>query len=170
MDVSQQFWDTADTVVLARSDAFPDALAAGPLAGYVDAPILLTPPASLDAPVRAEIQRLGAQRVYLVGGTTAMSSAVERAVSAVADPARLSGSNRYETAEAVNDEIAEFRDTGLAFSHGAIVSGMAFPDALAAINIPGFQGDGLDVGPDYISLTPPDSLPGDDRRCDPSYP
>ena len=41
------FPDGATNVVLASGEAFPDALAAGGLAGTLDAPILLTPSAEL---------------------------------------------------------------------------------------------------------------------------
>lgn len=168
--VSQEFFDVAGIVVLARADDFPDALAAGPLAGVVDGPILLTPSDALDPRVASEIRRLKANRVYLIGGTAALSAAVETSVAALATAARLDGRNRFETALAVADEAATFREAGPAFGIGAIVNGRSFPDALAAINLSGFGGDGSDLGPDYIGLTPQDFLPGDDRVCDPSYP
>lgn len=41
----------ADTVLIARADDYPDALAGGPLAGAVDAPVLLTPHSGLARPV-----------------------------------------------------------------------------------------------------------------------
>ena len=158
--VSQEFFPAAGAVVLARADTFPDALAAGPLAGFADAPILLTPSRRLDARVAAEIRRLGAQRVYVIGSTAALSAAVAEQAAELAPVTRLQGRNRYATAEAVASEIATYRETGLAFSFGAVVDGAAFPDALSAIN----------SGPDFIRLTPTASLPGDSRVCDPSYP
>ena len=158
--ISEEFFRSADTVVLARADTFPDALAAGPLAGFADAPVLLTPGGRLDARVAEEIRRLGAGRAYLIGSTDALSAGVAQQVAELTAVIRLQGPNRYDTAEAVAGEIATYRETGLAFSFGAVVDGAAFPDALSAIN----------SGPDFIRLTPTASLPGDSRACDPSYP
>jgi hypothetical protein len=116
----------AKGVVLARGDAFPDALAGGPLAGYVDGPLLLSPSNALPAEVRAEIDRVlgGSGTVYLLGGT--LSSSINNALrSAGYQTKRLAGANRYETAIAI---AREMRSTNLFF----VTTGMNYPDALAA--------------------------------------
>ncbi|MFP3441662.1 cell wall-binding repeat-containing protein, partial [Pantoea sp. SIMBA_133] len=41
IEVSKAGWEKSDTVVLARGDEYPDALAGAPLAYKYDAPILL---------------------------------------------------------------------------------------------------------------------------------
>ncbi len=61
--ISQEGWKSADTVVIARGDSFPDALAGAPLAYKYDAPILLTQTESLNPLVKEEIKRLGAEKV-----------------------------------------------------------------------------------------------------------
>ena len=58
--LSQRSFRSAPAVVIARSDAYADALAAAPLAGKLHAPVLLTPPSSLDGRVADEVARLGA--------------------------------------------------------------------------------------------------------------
>lgn len=75
--ISQDAHETADTVVLARADQFPDALAGGPLAARLDAPLLLTGRDGLDARVAEEIERLGATGAVLLGGPSALSPAIE---------------------------------------------------------------------------------------------
>src|SRR5690625_3438015 len=61
----QSEWDDADTVILARTDDFADALASSPLADELGAPILLTGTGSLDSRTATEIERLGASTVII---------------------------------------------------------------------------------------------------------
>jgi hypothetical protein len=118
----------AHAVVLARGDNFPDALAGGPLAAYVQGPLLLTPPSALRAEVMAEIQRVLAPggTVYLLGGTSSVSNAIRDQLEAAGYlTERLAGPNRYETAIAIADELP---DTSNFF----FATGTNYPDALAA--------------------------------------
>ena len=126
VQVSQKGWETAGTVVLARGDSFPDSLAGIPLAYQLDAPILLTHSNRLPAETRAEILRLQADKVVILGGTGAISAAVEaelRAMGLVVE--RIGGSNRFETAIQIAEKMGSF-DTAF------LVSGLDFPDALSA--------------------------------------
>lgn len=67
IQISQEGWQEANTVLLARSDSFPDSLVSVPLSKRYDAPILLTPSNSLDEKVLEEIIRLQATHVILLG-------------------------------------------------------------------------------------------------------
>lgn len=60
---------------LATGSNFPDALSAAPAATNLDAPILLTTPTCAPAAVIAEVARLGANRVIVLGGTNTVSNA-----------------------------------------------------------------------------------------------
>ncbi len=60
--VSRHTWTAATHAVLARSDLFPDALAAAPLATAVDGPVLLTGRDRLHPAVKAELDRLAGCR------------------------------------------------------------------------------------------------------------
>ena len=96
----------ATWVVLSRDDAFPDSLAGASLTG--DGPLLFTATAALSPVTAAEIERvLGpGGRVYLLGGTGAISQAVEDGLTADGyDVIRLSGASRVETAIAVASEV-----------------------------------------------------------------
>ncbi|MCG1024850.1 cell wall-binding repeat-containing protein [Dehalobacter sp.] len=97
-------WGT--TVVLAPADNanLVDALAAAPLAGQENAPILLTFKGSLDAAVKAKIAALGATKVYVVGAISADVAAEVDAMTGVAIEA-LKGNGRIETAKAVNAKL-----------------------------------------------------------------
>ncbi|MEY9926080.1 hypothetical protein ABH926_000700 [Catenulispora sp. GP43] len=91
------------TVLLARSDQYADALAGSVLAK--NGPLLLTPSAALDPAVRAEIVRVlgpahhGAPVVTLLGGTQALSPAVQKAITDLGyGVKRLGGPDRFATA------------------------------------------------------------------------
>ena len=122
------FPDGASTVFLATAADFADALAGAALAGSMGAPVLLTEPDRLPSEIATELQRLAPTDVVILGGTGAVTSAVEEAVVAATGAAtrRLWGQDRFATAVEVS------RD---AYASGAstvvIVNGLNYPDALA---------------------------------------
>jgi putative cell wall-binding protein/uncharacterized coiled-coil protein SlyX len=105
--VSQAGWTTAGTVILARGDDFADAVAGVPLAHQLNAPILLTQTNSIVSATIAEITRLKAERVIILGGPGAISDNVrgelERIGLAVE---RIEGADRYETAARIAERLA----------------------------------------------------------------
>jgi len=143
---------SCETVVLATGQAFPDALSGIGLAGAYGSPLLLTPTASLHAGTLAEIERLGADNVVIVGGTVAVSAGVENALKSEGlSVTRVKGDNRYETAAAVAREVVRINGprTEQPFF---VVRGDAFADALSAAPIAYANGF-------PVLLTAVDSLP-----------
>src|SRR5699024_9098343 len=67
IEISREGWSESDTVILARGDEFADALAGVPLAHELDVPILLTLQDRLSKNGMAEIERLGAENVIVLG-------------------------------------------------------------------------------------------------------
>ncbi len=134
VQVSQdQYPDGAATVVLARQDTYPDSLAGGPLATHLNAPILLTRTDELTDVTKAEIERLGATRVVVLGGTAAVTQAVVDEVladTAVTDEVRYAGDDRFETAALIADA---FPNDGQAYvTEGANVDPRrGWPDAVS---------------------------------------
>lgn len=103
IELSRWAFPHSEDVVIASSLAFPDALVAGPLAGSVDAPILLVPPGHLPDAVVREIQRLHATKAYIVGGDNRVT---QHAVDGlrhigVTSITRLAGEDRWQTSAAV---------------------------------------------------------------------
>ncbi|MCS0673439.1 cell wall-binding repeat-containing protein [Cytobacillus firmus] len=128
VEISKKGWTEADTVVLATGDNYADALAGIPLAKKNDAPLLLTKPNSLSDATKAEIERLGAKKVIILGGKGAVSEAIARDLEdSGLNVERLSGKDRFATAAAIAYEVAP---------NGAeevvVVRGKDFPDALSA--------------------------------------
>ena len=122
-----------DTVILASGRAFPDALAGAALAGDLDAPVLLTEPDRLPAATSTAIDELGADTVFLLGGTAAVSKGVEDALVADGlDVTRLAGTDRYGTAAEIAAAIGSAAVSDLDDLPTAIVAtGRNFADALA---------------------------------------
>lgn len=140
-----------DGAILARADAFADALASASLAGAADIPVLLTSSSQL-SPATADV--LGdllspGDTVWLAGGTNALSVDVEQAVrDAGFDARRLAGADRYATGALLVDAA---RDAGAVNGRIVVASGAGFPDALAA-------GPVAIAGTGVLALVPPIDL------------
>ena len=103
----------ADTVVLVSGTADADALCAAPLAGSVNGPVLLTSRDALDGFAAAEITRLGATEVFVIGSTASVSGhVVDQLKARGLTVTRLGGANRYETAGLVALKVLELSAEG----------------------------------------------------------
>jgi putative cell wall-binding protein len=124
--VSQQGWtSSSDYVVLASGEGYADALCAAPLAKKYNAPILLTESGSLDSSTKAEIERLKAKHVIIIGGYGSISQNVESELkSIVGDVTRLGGNDRYETSVIVAKQLGSIDGV-------VVTSGSGFADALS---------------------------------------
>ncbi|HEV2369745.1 MAG TPA: cell wall-binding repeat-containing protein [Acidimicrobiales bacterium] len=124
---------SAQAVVLGRDDLFADDLAGSPFAHAVNGPLLLTDPAYLDNRTAAEIARVlpPGGTVYLLGQTSALSLAVEKAVAAAGfNPVRVGGPDRYGTALDIADQL---HDPGTIFEADGTHPGGAVSAAPASI-------------------------------------
>ncbi|KYG59384.1 Ig-like domain-containing protein [Planococcus maritimus] len=149
--ISQEGWDSSDTVVLATSANFPDALAGGPLAFQEDAPILLTRTNSLKSETKKEIERLGASRVIILGSTGAISASVEEELEDMdLDIERIGGETRFDTAALIADELSS--------DEVVVANGLNFPDVLSVS--PYAAKNGVP-----ILLTRTDRLPGETEQA-----
>jgi hypothetical protein len=119
--------DSANAVVLARSDFFSDALAGGPLAAEMGGPLLITPGApissSLDPRVLAEIQRVlpVGDTVYILGGDLALSPNIDATLEDLGyKVTREAGADEYATAVDIAKQLGNpttiFEATGLNFA------------------------------------------------------
>lgn len=92
----------AVNAILARDDAFPDAMVGSFLANEFQAPILLTGRDRLPEATRRQLERLGTERVFVLGGVAAIGAAVEAELVALGyDTTRIAGATREDTAAAV---------------------------------------------------------------------
>ena len=118
------------TAILASGQAFPDALAAGPVA-YDDAfPLLLTEQGSLHTAAEQALTTLQIGHVLITGGPAAIGTAVEQRLSALGITfERLAGDTRYSTAQAIATKAVAV--LGHSDTHVDIATGANFPDALS---------------------------------------
>ncbi|SHG16722.1 cell wall-binding repeat-containing protein [Ornithinibacillus halophilus] len=125
VEISQEGWEHADTVVLTTGYNFPDALAGAPLAYMYDAPILLTKN-KLDRTTKEEILRLGAKKIFILGNKSAVPLQVEADLKniGIENIERIGGANRFETAALIAEELGK-SDTAF------VANGLNFPDALS---------------------------------------
>lgn len=155
VEISQRaFPSGASTVFVASGTTFPDALAAGPAAGTLGASLLLTAPTALPTAVRDEIIRLNPDTIYLVGGTGAVSTAVENALKVIQpNTIRLSGANRYATGAAIVDEV-----WSSTVPEVFIATGRNYPDALSAGAVAAGQGIPVILVDGSAATVPPSTI------------
>jgi stage II sporulation protein D len=141
VEISRRAFSSAECVVLVNGTAFADALTAATLAGSVPggAPVLLTGADSLNAGAKQEIERLGASKVYVVGGQNVVANGVldtlrsmpQLSAAPTSSVVRVSGTTRYDTAAAVAGEVGTL--LGDDFDGRVLfVNGEKYADAVAA--------------------------------------
>lgn len=140
-DIADASYPAADTVVLTTGEKLPDALSANPIAGANDAPILLTLTDSIPASTQAALTGIDPTNIIIVGGTAAVSQAVEDELKADGyTVTREAGTDRFKTAAEVALEVgvapdvdADGAGTQAAMPTVALANGLTgLPDAVAA--------------------------------------
>ncbi len=122
---------SVQSVVLARDDVWVDALSSSTLQGELGSPLLLTSPKSLAPEVRAELERLGARTVFLMGGPQAFAPEIAR---------ELSGAGY--TVQRVPGDTAVGNAVAVAIQY--------LPDAETALLVRGVDGTGADETRGYV--------------------
>ncbi|WHZ02438.1 Ig-like domain-containing protein [Neobacillus sp. YX16] len=127
-NVSQMGWERADTVLLVNGRAIVDGLTATPLAAAKNAPILLTTTDSVPIETFAEIARLKAKEIILIGGTGVISTKVETALTAKGyQVSRIGGLTRHNTSLLIARELDKLIDVNTIY----MAYGWGEPDALS---------------------------------------
>lgn len=121
------------TAIIATGKDFADALAGGPLASSPNTgayPVLLVNN-TVPAATKKAIADLAIKQVVILGGTGAVSQAVEAELETEtgSQPTRLAGTTRYGTATKIAD--AGLKDFGMAGKEALLANGAGFADALA---------------------------------------
>jgi putative cell wall-binding protein len=138
------------TAFLATGQNFADALAAGPVAWAKKLPVFLTTPSSLSTDASTGLKELGIERVVILGGTGAVSTAVENQVKTALPSAtveRVFGIDRTATAT----QLATWALTNAGFvdTHINLARGDDFADALA-----GGPHGGRESAPTLLTFSP----------------
>ena len=139
VEISQEGWGSgANTVFLVNGNANADGLTATPLAAAYNSPILLTKADSLNEATKAEIKRLNASKVILIGGETVLSNKIVQDIKGInsnISVERIGGIDRYETSLL----IAQRLDSSVDVSKAYICYGLGEADALSISSKAGYE-------------------------------
>lgn len=127
--ITREGFSSSSTVIIATLSGYWDALTASSLAGLNECPILLTDGSTLSSQTASEVKRLGASKVYIAGGTAAVSSKVEsslKSLSGVKTVKRLAGDTAIGTALKIYEE-----GKGAWGTTAVIATSETFQDALS---------------------------------------
>lgn len=132
-----------NTVIIANTEVFADALAATPLADVLDAPVLLNNPGnSLSGQVAGFLeQRPQFTNAIVLGGTDVFGAGMVNGLvgtGEITNVNRIAGTNRYQTAielavaTLAADQLLDEPEIDLQNANIFMADGTNFPDALAA--------------------------------------
>jgi len=132
LEISQQGWQNAQTVILSEYSDYADSIASTPFAVNLNAPILLTQGDSIDPRVIAEIKRLNPQNTILLGGNGRLRPSIEEELNQRGLTwERIGGADRYETSILLAQRLHS--DSLI------LANGDDFPDALSAASYAGIK-------------------------------
>jgi Putative cell wall-binding domain len=138
--VATDLFGTASNVVLVNGYGYADAVSATPLAKQLNAPILLTGGKTIEPEVAETIQKLGASKVYIVGGTGVVSEALESMLKAKYAVERVAGTTDT-TRMGTNSEVAKKVLTLSGQKTAILVNGQdGYADALSVASIAAQKG------------------------------
>lgn len=142
------------TVLLARADTWPDSATASAYAAATGHPILVTPSTSLAPAVASFLDRMNPAEIVLLGGTGALSDAVESQARAYGTTRRVAGATRDATAIAVATSLKRTPSPrGVALVDGWAATGWAY--AIAGAVTAAVQGS-VELLVQPTALTDPD--------------
>ena len=134
MNIVNSGWSSADNVVIASGEGYPDALCAAPLAKAKSAPIILTDKNALSKSQLDQLSKLKVKDAFIIGGTGVITTNIEIQLKAIGiNYIRFAGSNRYETSAKIAEQLTT--DNGV-----MVASGENFPDALSVASIAAAKG------------------------------
>jgi len=147
----QTGWTGSAILASSTSYGMVDALTSGPLASFLEAPILLQEAGSvLNEDTKAELIKLEVEKVYVTSGTAVISQAV---LDELADMditvVPLGGNDRFETSVNIANKMVEL---GASISKVAVAYGWLNQDALSIASIASAQTE-------PILLTEANSIP-----------
>jgi putative cell wall-binding protein/alpha-tubulin suppressor-like RCC1 family protein len=124
---SRLVFQTADTVIVAAGENFPDALAGSAAAIKISSPLLLVrgKSSAIDPSVASYLSDLGPSKIYVLGGPNVVSDEVLTALQVYGDVERIAGVHRVDTSVQIAKRFFSSAQSGI------VTFGWNFPDALA---------------------------------------
>src|SRR5665648_767907 len=140
--IAQNGWTgTSDYAILAAgmSANLIDALAAGPLAAKVNAPIILTEGNFLNKNAKDQLTRLKVKKVYVTSGTAVIKQSVLDELKTIATVTEVKALGGYDASETSVNIAKAMVDEGAKIDK-VVITGGAGSDALSIAPIAGAQG------------------------------
>lgn len=104
--ISRRTFGRSKNIVLIGDESIPDSLLAAGLAGYLDAPILLSNKDKVSKDLLGELSRLKAENIYIASGKKWISESILTELSEKGyNIFDCSGQNRYETSKNIAKKI-----------------------------------------------------------------
>lgn len=133
VEVSENNFKSAGTVILASGENISDALVSSSFATIKEAPILLTSKNSISEDVLDEIDRLKADEVIIIGGKSSISESVaSRLRKEDLNVIRIAGKDRFDTSSKLAQEVVKLSDKS---RKAILVNGFKNADALSVSSI-----------------------------------
>jgi len=132
----------AASVVVVNGSDWRAAISASALAGTVRGPLLYASKDTLPAVTVSEIARLGASRIFVVGGTTAISSTVASELASIVGTAaveRVGSGDGYSVSTAVASRVASLHGSGFSGTV-LVVSGASYKASIACVPLAAASG------------------------------
>lgn len=134
IELSKHAFSSSKVAVIASGENFADALSGGPLASINNAPLLLVKDTSTAEDVNRELNRLGVEKLYILGGENSISMKTELKMAVdknnkMREVVRISGKDRFDTSSKIYNEYIKYKGTEYT---AVIVNGWKFADALSA--------------------------------------
>lgn len=128
--ISNEVYSKSECAILANGHKFVDALPGATLANILKAPILLVSQNSVPIETKNELERLGVNKIYILGGKSTIDEKVENSLIRDGfDVIRIGGINRYETSELVFEEAkkhGEINEVTIASNEADAVSSSGY--------------------------------------------
>ena len=108
--IARRFEGPARAVIIVPEGSHAEALVAAPLAGLLDAPVLLAGPNGLHGDVLAEVERLKARNAYVIGRPEQLSTLTENQLreSGVTNVARIAEADLFALSARMAREIRSY--------------------------------------------------------------
>lgn len=133
VEASKKTFERSKYAVVASGEKFADALVGGTLATQIEAPVLLVNKNSVPSVVITEIKRLEVEKVYLLGGTSTVTSTVENSLKQLGvSVERLAGRNKAYTAQEIAKARAKHLGIDTNWTEFAAIDANNYADALSA--------------------------------------
>ncbi len=157
-EISKEYFEKSNTVVLASGEGYADALVGGSLVSQEKIPMFLTKKNTLNKETKDELLRLETKKVYILGGVNTISQKVENEIKKMGIAVnRLAGKDRLETAGKIAVErynLASKKNPNIVIGDlYAGIDGYSYADALVAGSIIGQMENQVYILP-YIKNNP----------------